>query len=65
MPLDDDDIRRIGDMVEIRTLKAFNEHRTSAHDPLERRVNKLQRVTYGFQVLWSTIAGFFALGGGK
>ena len=65
MPLTDEDLDRIGDKVEIRMLKAFNEHRTADHDPLERRVNKLRRITYGFQVLWSTVAGFFALGGGK
>ena len=65
MSLTDEDLDRIGDKVEIRMLKAFNEHRKADHDPLERRVNKLQRISYGFQVLWAAVASFFTFSGGK
>lgn len=59
MALSAKDIDRIGDKNKIMLLEALEEHRKTYHTPLERRVGKLQRTVYGFQVLWAGVVAFF------
>ncbi len=42
MPLDDLDIDRIADKVEIKLLKGLQEHREKDHAPLEKRVDSMR-----------------------
>lgn len=61
MPLTNKDIDRIGDKVELRMLKAFNEHREKDHKPLERRITKMKTVSDYFHVAQVSVSALIAV----
>jgi hypothetical protein len=63
MALTEEDIDRIGDKNKIMLLEALDTHYEKEHKPLERRIAKLNRTIYGFQILWGSVATFFGIKG--
>jgi hypothetical protein len=57
MSLTDKDLRRVGEVVELSVLKAFDGHRKDDHQPLHDRIGSLKTKI----IFWTGgIAGFAA-----
>ncbi len=74
MPLEDSDIERIGDKIELSMLKAMNRHKEEDHAPLLRKLGRLDgKIKWGMGLAAGLSAGathglhklFDAFTGGK